>query len=235
MGLTFMIHDSTLFSFLFAYFHNIVFTLNIKVYIFDCCRTYSLNRGLSTDVCRSVTHGALRRIFVENFVGGSDFCRCLRIFVHGSHFKFSKKHFKKFQIQPVKLRSLLLSGKCARRTKEKFSFKGTIKTPGYPRPYSLRQICLWRKKVPNGYRVHLDFDDKFGVRCESMDRVTVSVRRLYKNVRPRVSSSSTVVLCGQSRISNVTAPKREMWVRFQAHRNDTKGVGFRATYTSLGE
>ena len=82
--------------------------------------------------------------------------------------------------------------------------------------------------------MHLDFDDKFGIRCDSKDRVAVSSSTLYYRVQPR-GSAATAVLCGLSRISNVTVPDNYMWVRFNAvSEGKQQNIGFRATYRAIG-
>ena len=91
------------------------------------------------------------------------------------------------------------------------------------------------KYLALGFFVHLDFHDKFGIKCDSKDRVAVSSSPLYYRVQPR-GSGSTAVLCATSRMSNVTVPDNSMWVRFNADSVDGKqiNIGFRATYRAIG-
>ncbi|CAB3996722.1 Dorsal-ventral patterning tolloid, partial [Paramuricea clavata] len=127
-------------------------------------------------------------------------------------------------------------GKCPRRQIRLTGSKlGTIETPGYPHPYRRSQICWWRIKVPRGFFVHLEFHDKIGIACTSKDRVAVSSGPLYYRVVPR-GSGTTAVLCGQSRMSNVSVPGRQMWVRFHAVSDGSgkqQNIGFRATYRAM--
>lgn len=79
------------------------------------------------------------------------------------------------------------------------------------------------------------FYDEFGIKCDSKDNVAVSSGPLQYRVQPR-GSRTTAVLCGISKIVNVSVPDREMWVRFSAGKGERKqqNIGFRATYIARG-
>ena len=86
-----------------------------------------------------------------------------------------------------------------------------------------------------GYFVLLAFYDEFDIKCTSKDNVAVSSGRLQYREQPR-GSRTTAVLCGTSRIVNVSVPDRDMWIRFSAGRGEGKqtNIGFKATYLARG-
>lgn len=110
---------------------------------------------------------------------------------------------------------------------------GTITSPYYPSTYSKDIDCIWQISAPEGYRIHITFED-FDFRPIDIDHGCLDYLEIREGTE-EISSKFLSLNCGRDFPKDVVTPTSHLTLFMHSDSQDAnRGFGFKAHYKVVG-